>query len=873
MKCLLALLFCVVFVACNASLADDPPESRFSAMTPAEVRAYERDTLRRVADLALIPPVLNTSPLPQYDYDKLDYGMTIGIERTPKGRLWACWVAGGDSPKAFFVLATSDDDGETWSKPRLVVDSHSKNLPRDRSILVGNLWTDPLGRLWLFFDQSMEIFDGRAGVWASVCDDPDAETPVWSTPRRIWHGVMLNKPTVLSTGEWMLPISLDQRDGLGSGDWAPMFGPFKGLFPELDPLRGANVFVSTNKGATWQRRAAVKFPNPDWLEHMIVERRDNSLWMLARTEKGIMQSTSTDGGRTWAEPTEPPGIRQPNARFHIRRLASGRLLLVKHGDKVDAHEGRVQLSAWLSDDDGATWRGGLVLDERTGVSYPDGFQAPDGTIFISYDRNRDTDGEILLARFTEADVLAKKLTGPKSKLKMLISRPLARRPPQPAGRAAEIPKLLPTGWNPKAAADEVLARLVRVSAPHVKGAHDAEFVCVGDRAYVVAEVNDQRGGEGADWPFIYATMSIVNLKTLHVEKVVDIAKSEQVFANETLPAGACFVPRIIQKDAGTLRCYFASEAPGKRQSQTWYRDFDLGRGEFAASIKRAKLETAAGTFDFEPRHFHADAAAQGFRRPPLDFGLYLFDSFKTFQGQTYVALNNYPGRQNALAVMHADFATFEVIGHFNEPQSADLCEAAVNRLPDGTWMAICRNDKGNYHFTTSTDGKTWAIGEPMPFVPNGLNSKPTFDRFSDTYYLGWQEATSIQGSSRSVFNVDVSRDGRTWQRKYRFETPKSFQYPTFHEHEGAIWVCVTQGDSDPSRKERIMFGRLEAVARAVSQPGGLPTFGGPTPGTLREISPNRPNQNISNQFGRPSRSASPYSLETNIGCLLPKSSR
>ena len=37
------------------------------------------------------------------------------------------------------------------------------------------------------------------------------------------------------------------------------------------------------------------------------------------------------------------------------------------------------------------------------------------------------DGEILLARFTEADVLAKKLTGPKSKLKMLISRPLARR--------------------------------------------------------------------------------------------------------------------------------------------------------------------------------------------------------------------------------------------------------------------------------------------------------------------------------------------------------------------------------------------------------------------------------------------------------------
>ena len=67
-----------------------------------------------------------------------------------------------------------------------------------------------------------------------------------------------------------------------------------------------------------------------------------------------------------------------------------------------------------------------MLDERKGISYPDGFQAPDGTIYISYDRNRATDGEILLARFTEQDILARELKSPKSKLKMLISRPLAR---------------------------------------------------------------------------------------------------------------------------------------------------------------------------------------------------------------------------------------------------------------------------------------------------------------------------------------------------------------------------------------------------------------------------------------------------------------
>jgi hypothetical protein len=394
---------------------NENPEARFALISPKEASDTERDVMRRIADFALMPPKLNTAPLPQYDYDKLDYGMTIGIERTPKGRLWACWVAGGDSPKAFFVLATSDDDGETWSKPRLVVDTHSKSLPLDRSTLVGNLWTDPLGRLWLFFDQSMDMFDGRAGVWASICENPDAEQPQWSVPCRIWHGVTLNKPTVLSSGEWMLPISLNQSSG---------FGPFKGVFPELDPLRGAHAFVSTDKGATWERRGAVQFPNPDWHEHMFIERKDGTIWMLARTSKGMMQSTSSDKGKSWAPPSEIPGIGQPNARFHIRRLASGRLLLVKHGDAIDAHQGRVKLSAWLSENDGRTWKGGLLLDDRKGISYPDGFQAPDGTLYISYDRNRASDGEILLARFTEEDILVAKLTGPKSKLQMLISRPL-----------------------------------------------------------------------------------------------------------------------------------------------------------------------------------------------------------------------------------------------------------------------------------------------------------------------------------------------------------------------------------------------------------------------------------------------------------------
>ena len=380
--------------------------------------------------------------------------------------------------------------------------------------------------------------------------------------------------------------------------------------------------------------------------------------------------------------------------------------------------------------------------------------------------------------------------------------------------------LVPQWWDPALAGDLVMRRLIRVSAPQVKGAHDAEFVCVGERAYIVEHDNDVQPGHGAG-AAMYCVLTVVNLKTLMVEKTNLLSKAGQVYSNATLSNAQVFVPRIIRKDEHTLRTYFCSQ-PSKEQAVTWYRDFDLRTQRFEDGIEKAKLKTAAGVFDMEPRFFHADAAAQGFTRAPVRDGLFIFDSFKEFEGRRYVALNNFPGKQNALAILHDDFKTFEVVGHYNEPQSEQLSESAVNRLPDGTWMAICRNDAGNYHFTTSKDGKAWTVGKPLPFVPNGLNSKPTFDKFGEVYYLGWQENTRINGCGRSVFNVDISRDGKTWQRKSRFESPQSFQYPTFHEHEGAVWLSVTQSDHKGTT-DRVMFGRLESVGKFESQEGGKRT--------------------------------------------------
>ena len=74
-----------------------------------------------------------------------------------------------------------------------------------------------------------------------------------------------------------------------------------------------------------------------------------------------------------------------------------------------------------SDDDGKSWKGGLLLDERSDVSYPDGDQGPDGRIYVVYDRDRLGEQEVLMACFTAADLLAGKLVDHGSMLKKLVT--------------------------------------------------------------------------------------------------------------------------------------------------------------------------------------------------------------------------------------------------------------------------------------------------------------------------------------------------------------------------------------------------------------------------------------------------------------------
>jgi hypothetical protein len=274
------------------------------------------------------------------------------------------------------------------------------------------LWIDPQGRLWFFWAQSAGLRDGRWGVWTMVTKDADSDNPQWSEPRRIANGIMLNKPTVLRNGDWLLPVGL-WRDNtpalaLDGYDLSPYTKEM--LLHHLGEERGSNVYRSGDRGRTFEFLGQARVPPTRSDEHMLIERQDGTLWMLVRTTYGIGQSISTDGGKTWGPGTKyMEGPHVASRRFFVRRLRSGALLMVRNNGPGSA---RSHLTAFVSDDDGTSWQRSLMLDERDRVSYPDGIQADDGRIYIVYDYERATldgsgrpgTGAILMAVFREEDV-------------------------------------------------------------------------------------------------------------------------------------------------------------------------------------------------------------------------------------------------------------------------------------------------------------------------------------------------------------------------------------------------------------------------------------------------------------------------------------
>ena len=337
------------------------------------------------------------------------------IEVTKKGRIFSTFYSGNiDEEIGNYVVLLKSDDGVNFTEPIAAV---YKEGARCYDVCI---WIDPLERLWLIWS----VYPNH-GVYGVICDNPDADELEWGEEFFIGNDVMMNRPTVLSTGEWMFPISV-----WGERVW--------GWMPERRTSQtelGAFVYKTVDKGKTFTKMGGITHPDNAYDEHMVLELNDGRLMMLIRTMGGIGASYSYDRGKTWSEGVNS-GFGGPGSRFHIRRLKSGRVLLINHCDYSYSKtnpQGRNNLMALLSDDDCKTWKYKLMLDERDCVSYPDATETEDGFIYVTYDRERGCGKkkiedayaearEILYAKITEEDIMSGEIINPDSKLKCVISR-------------------------------------------------------------------------------------------------------------------------------------------------------------------------------------------------------------------------------------------------------------------------------------------------------------------------------------------------------------------------------------------------------------------------------------------------------------------
>ncbi|WP_281691044.1 sialidase family protein [Pseudomonas sp. PARCl1] len=361
-----------------------------------------------------VPPRLerNTND-PDYRLSGRVYQATATIARSGASRYWSAWRAdnqfAGEAPGNFTVLAYSDDKNQTVKEygyfTFTAADDPDNPLPieqragRDKHLVDPMLWLDPDGRLWLFFGVmgNNKHFDGVQGTWAVICQNPNAEFPVWGQPFRLSYFGDPRHP-VMVNGKWYLAV-----DGWRfSAEYPPFYmdrvGPHIYEFDWRNQKLRHVSQLPANNGTGYS----------GFFETEFVQLADGRVMALLRWtagDSGVLVSYSSDLMKTWT-PWVNYLVLAPAAssRIWLGRSPSGRLLVVWNNDT-----NRLALTLGLSDDEGVTYPYRIQLEPNSAgqLTYPVVAFGDNGEIFIEYDNQRTAGKrQIHIAKVIEQEVVA-----------------------------------------------------------------------------------------------------------------------------------------------------------------------------------------------------------------------------------------------------------------------------------------------------------------------------------------------------------------------------------------------------------------------------------------------------------------------------------
>jgi hypothetical protein len=501
-----------------------------------------------------------------------------------------------------------------------------------------------------------------------------------------------------------------------------------------DPARHVTTaYHSEDDGKSWKRSGCVdkdgkRHPHLDVgghghhdgaIEPTVEVLKDGRLWMLVRTPRNVFyQAFSKDHGAIWAD-FGPTTIDASSAPGMLKRLASGRLLLVwnrtrpetpaefpSYGPPWHAKEAnyhRLELSAALSDDDGKTWTKPVVLARvaKGWLAYPYVFEPAPGELWVT---TMQGGGRFAVA---EKDLL-----------------------PAPGGAAPARPQ-------PPAALGPAPGRANVVGLPD--GSWEAYRAVAGkDGAALVRVKSADRGKTWGD-----------------PERLRD------------LPAEPGSVAVALLDTDGEVHLFLTKlrlEGEGKRVAVDRFIDVWHAR----SSGGRKKWTEPARIFAGYTGAVMAATQLPG-GRIVLPFGEWVAGRPVAPPTGAHVVTAVYTDDGGATWKRSAAALTAPCAAGFNG-NNYGACEPGIVTLKDGRAWMLMRTQAGSLYESFSPDGTEWSAAKPTRFASS--SSPPAVARLSDgRLALAWNhcemppraDGQGVYGGRDALHLAVSADDGKTWR--------------------------------------------------------------------------------------------------------------
>jgi Neuraminidase (sialidase) len=300
-----------------------------------------------------------------------DYYAFPSICRTASGELLCVFYLGTGhvSPNGKIAMVRSGDEGKTWSKPEVVIDTPLDD--RDPSIM-----QTKSGRILVsFFVRDEETMDKDRVKRTS----PHVHV-AWSDD----GGKTFSKPKPIDVG-WRWNATSDEIIQLPEGTL------LMGIYGHLpgDKRDRAAVAFSKDNGETWNSTDPVTIASDqngvvDFQEPALLRLPDGTIICSLRTTNAGLhayESRSTDDGKTWSKPVDT------FLHGHAANLLYHSSGVIFHAYRSWSQNARIVGVAAVFCEPGKPWNPAKefpLVSVGGDVGYPSSVELPDGSIYTVY---------------------------------------------------------------------------------------------------------------------------------------------------------------------------------------------------------------------------------------------------------------------------------------------------------------------------------------------------------------------------------------------------------------------------------------------------------------------------------------------------------